>query len=99
MLLLAVCVKLVAEVALLALVGQGLLALLAGPRRAGNPFYRLLSTLTRPFCQACRACSPRRVLDRHIPLATGFVLAWLWVGALALKVQQCRAWPGQALCA
>lgn len=99
MLLLAVSIKLIAEIALMALFGQWLLGLLAGARREANVFYRLLQTLTQPFTRMFRAITPRLVLDRHIPLLTFFALAWVWVFALIGKVQQCRALPGQALCA
>ena len=48
-LLLVSSVKLIAEIALLALVGQWLLGLLAGRKREENFFYRLLQVLTNPF--------------------------------------------------
>lgn len=100
MLLLAVSVKLIAEIALMALLGQWLLGMLAGARREGNVFYRLLQVLTQPFTGLFRRITPRLVLDRHIPLLTFIALLWVWVFALIAKVQQCRSLPpGQALCA
>ena len=49
MLLFVSAVKLVAEIALMALAGQFLLGLLAGQKRDGNLFYQLLQVLTKPF--------------------------------------------------
>jgi hypothetical protein len=46
--------QLVLYIALLALVGQGLLALLAGAKRESNFFYKTLSVLTKPFTRASR---------------------------------------------
>jgi hypothetical protein len=47
MLLAITAVKLLAEIALLALVGRWLLGLLAGAKREGNVFYQVLSIVTR----------------------------------------------------
>lgn len=89
MLLLASSIKLVAEIALLALAGQWLLGLLAGAKRDTNFFYRLLKVLTDPFVRGMRRISPRVVLDRHVPLATFVLLAFVWVFATAWKIQLC----------
>lgn len=89
MLWVASSVKLIAEIALLALVGQWVLGLLAGQRREGNFFYRLLDTLTRPFVRATRAITPRVVLDRHVPLAAFLLLAMIWFAATFVKISVC----------
>lgn len=89
MLLLTVSVKLIAEIALMALLGRWLLGLLAGQRRDSNFFYQLLQVLTRPFERTVRCISPRVVLDRHIPLATFMLLAALWLGATLMKLSLC----------
>ena len=89
MLLLASSVKLIAEIALLALVAQGLLALLAGRGRDGNFVYRLFELLTRPFVKATRWITPRVVLDRHVPLVAFLLLVTLWLAATAVKIDLC----------
>lgn len=89
MLLVVTIVKLVAEIALLALVGQWLLGLLAGQRREGNFFYRVLQSMTRPFVVAARAITPRVILDRHVPLVAFFLLAFGWLAATAAKISIC----------
>jgi hypothetical protein len=89
MLLVASSIKLVAEIALMALLGQGLLALLAGDRRHDNVFYRTLQVLTGPFTKATRLITPRVVIDRHIPFAAFALMLMVWVVATITKVQQC----------
>jgi len=82
-------IKLIAEIALLALLGRWLLGLLAGPKREANLFYQVLGIVTRPVERLTRLLSPRLVLDRHIPLATGLLLASTWVVVTLLKIQTC----------
>ena len=89
MLLLVSIVKLVVEIALMALAGRWLLGLLAGARRDSNFFYRLLDILTQPFVKAVRLITPRVVIDRHIPLAAFVLLAMVWVVATLGKIQIC----------
>ncbi len=91
MLLLLTAVKLVCEIALFSLAGQGLLYVLAGAGRETNVFYQLLRVLTRPFTAAMRRLTPRGVLDRHVPLAAFGLLALLWVLATVEKVRWCVA--------
>jgi hypothetical protein len=67
------------EVAMLCLLGQGLLALLAGNKREGNLIYQLFRVVTRPAIGLIRAIAPRQIIDRHLPFVTFFVLFWLWI--------------------
>ena len=69
----------VVEVALLALLGQGLLALLAGARRDTNPIYMLFKIVTKPAIVAARWITPKLVIDKHIPFVAFFLLFWLWI--------------------
>ena len=89
MLLFISSVKLVAEIALMALAGRWLLGLLAGSRREGNVFWRVLDAMTQPFVKAVRLVTPRSVLDRHIPLAAFVALSMVWLVATLAKVQWC----------
>ncbi len=82
MLLFVSSVKLIAEIALLALAGQWLLGLLAGQKRDKNFFYRTLAVLTDPFIKGARLITPRVVLDRHIPLVA-FLLLVIPTGGIA----------------
>lgn len=89
MLLFVSAVKLVAEIALMALAGQFLLGLLAGPKRETNLFYQLLQVLTRPFVKGMRLVTPKVVIDRHIPLAAFVALAMVWVVVTVTKINLC----------
>jgi hypothetical protein len=88
-LLLVMAIKLVAEIALLALFGQWVLGLLAGAKRETNLFYKLLQVLTGPFVKATRLISPRFMLDRHIPLAAFMLMSVVWFVAVFAKINLC----------
>ena len=82
-------VKLVAEIALMALAGQWLVGLMAGARRASNPFYRVLEIVGRPFVVLARSVSPRVVLDRHVPLVAFLLLTLIWLGVTIARIAYC----------
>ncbi len=89
MLLLLSAVKLVCEIALMALLGQGVLAVLAGAKRDSNFFYQLLKVLTRPFTSAARWLTPKQVADGHVGYVAFFMLLVLWAVVTFEKVRQC----------
>ena len=89
LLLLVSAIKLLVEIALMALVGQFVLGLLAGAKREGNFFYRTLQIVTGPVLKGVRWIAPRMVLDRHIPLAALVLLASAWMVATIVKVDIC----------
>jgi hypothetical protein len=82
-------IKLLAEIALLALAGQGVLAVLAGAKREQNLFYQLLQILTRPFVSTARFIAPRVVIDRHVPLVAFLLLSFIWIAATFTKINIC----------
>jgi len=82
-------VRVLIEVAGLALLGQGLLALLAGKHRHNNVVYKLFQIVTAPAVRLARAITPRFVIDAHIPMLTFFLLLWLWIGLAALRQYVC----------
>lgn len=67
------------EVALLSLLGQGLVGFLAGAKRATNPVYMLFDIITRPVVKTVRFATPKVIIDRHVPYVTFFLLFWLWI--------------------
>lgn len=79
------------EVALLFLLGQGILALLAGSRRHNNAIYKLFIIVTQPVLKMVRMISPRQIIDRHLPFVAFFLLFWLWIGLAYLKRAYCEA--------
>ncbi len=88
-LLLVSSLKLIAEIALLAVRGQFVLGLLAGSKRDTNLVYNLLQVLTSPFERFTRMITPKVVLDRHIPLVTFCLLVSLWFFSTLAKINVC----------
>ncbi|HET9463854.1 MAG TPA: hypothetical protein VFO43_07805 [Thiobacillus sp.] len=77
------------QIASLALLGQGVLALLAGKYREQNLFYRLLRLIASPAVRAVRFVTPRVILDAHVPALTFFLLVWLWIALALVKRHLC----------
>lgn len=89
MLLLVEILKMLAEIALMALAGQWVLGLLAGAKREQNLFYQLFQVLTRPLIAGARWVTPKMVLDRHLPLVAFLLLFFVWVVATMTKIDIC----------
>lgn len=87
MLQLVVILKALNEIALMSMLGQGILWLLAGKRREGNVVYGILRTITSPVMKLARALTPRVVLDQHIWLVALFLLLAFEVLLIAFKVK------------
>lgn len=90
-------IKVITEVALLALFGQWVLGLLAGAKKDQNLFYQILQIVGKPFVAVARVITPRIIIDRHVPLVAFFLLAFVWLGVTLLKIQTCLQ-IGVALC-
>jgi len=80
-----------ADVALWSLLGQGLVALLAGARRQTNPVYQLFSIITKPAVKAARFITPKFILDAHVPVVAFFLLFWLRIALAYARQQTCLA--------
>jgi hypothetical protein len=89
MLLFLNLVQLLLYIPLLALLGQGLLYVLAGPRRQTNFFYRLLQLLSKPFTFVVRKLTPALVADRHVPIVTFFLVFLAYVVVSLEKINLC----------
>jgi hypothetical protein len=89
MLLFVSSVKLLAEIALMAFIGQWLLGLLAGSKRDSNFFYRVFAVVTGPVVRGMRLISPRQVIDRHLPFAAFVLLLMLWLIATIVRIDIC----------
>lgn len=81
----------VVEVALLFLIGQGILALLAGSRRHTNLVYKFFLIVTQPVMKIVRFIAPPQIIDKHLPFVAFFVLFWCWIGLAYLKKVYCDA--------
>ena len=97
MFLFITAVKLLAEIALMALLGQWLLGKLAGTRREQNFFYQLLKLLGLPAVLVARQVTPSFVDSHYVPLVAFALLGMVWLAATVAKIQLCLA-MGVALC-
>lgn len=82
-------IKLIAEIAWLALLGQWVLGLLAGQRKDRNVFYQLLQQVGNPIVRLTRCVTPSRVLERHQPLVAFLSLSLLWLVTTVAKIHHC----------
>jgi cytochrome b561 len=82
-------IQLVLYIALLALLGQGVLYLLTGAKRETNFFYKLMQVLTKPFTFAMRKITPKQVSDQHVPIAAFLLLLVLYVIVTMEKINLC----------
>ncbi len=94
MLLLAMTTKLLAEIALLALVGRWVLLawigrLAPGSNARSNAVLWLFDTLCRPVVRAAGWIAPGWVPQALHPLVAGCVLAVVWLAATFGKIALC----------
>jgi hypothetical protein len=82
-------VQLILYIPLLALLGQGLLYVLAGPKRDSNFFYRLLQLLSKPFTLVVRRLTPAKVTDQHVPFVTFFVVLVVYFIVTLERINLC----------
>lgn len=81
-----ITLRVLVEIALFALIGQGALYLLSGANREQNVFYMVLKTIASPAMRFTRWISPKFVVDQHVGWIALLLLAILWV-ALAVAKQ------------
>ena len=87
MLTLVIILKALAEIAGIALLGQGILYFLAGPNRENNIFYKILKVVTAPALKATRFIAPRFVTDRQIGYLALFLILVIWVVLTLVKIR------------
>jgi hypothetical protein len=80
-----VTLRVLVEICLFALIGQGILSLLPGVDRQKNLFYLILKTIASPGWRLARWLSPRFVIDQHVGFVALFLLGMLWLGLAVLK--------------
>ncbi len=78
-------VQLVVAIALMALIGQAILYVLAGANRDKNLFYQIIRIIPSPFVKLFRLITPKTFADRYMPFAAfcGLSAIFLW---LALEI-------------
>lgn len=87
MLQLVIILKALAEVALFAFVGQGILYLFAGATREQNFVYTTFKLLTSPITKVTRFIAPRFIVDQHIAFLAFFLLMVLWAALTITKIK------------
>src|SRR3989344_9580121 len=98
MLTLIIILKALAEIAGLALLGQGVLYVLSGANRENNFFYRTIRTVASPVVRVTRLITPRFVADAHVPFVAFFLVAGLWLALTVEKFAQCSSQPEHPAC-
>jgi len=81
--------QLILYIPLLALMGQGLLYVLAGAKRNENFFYQLLQLISKPFTAVVRKLTPAKVGDTQVPIVTFFLLVIAYVVVSFEKINLC----------
>jgi cytochrome b561 len=81
--------QLVLYIPLLALLGQGVLFVLAGHKRQENFFYQLLQLISKPFTLLVRKATPAKVSDQHVPIVTFFLLLIVYAVVTFEKISLC----------
>jgi hypothetical protein len=73
--------QLVVAIALMALIGQALLYVLAGKNRENNIFYQIIRIIPSPFVKLFRLITPRTFADKYMPFAAfcGLSALFLWL--------------------
>jgi hypothetical protein len=93
MLMVAIIVKLVAEIGFLALIGRGMLRLwlhkLHPAQAHNNVFLQMLDWLCLPWLRLARLVTPKFVLTQHLVWVAALLLAVVWLLATASKVILC----------
>ena len=81
-------IQLVVAIALMALVAQAVLYVLAGQNRDKNLFYQIVRIIPSPFVKLFRLLTPKTFEDRVIPFATfcGLAAIFLWLAFAIPKV-------------
>lgn len=98
MLTIIVILKALMEIAGLALLGQGVLYVLAGANRETNFFYRTIKVITSPVVRVTRLITPRFIADAHVPFVAFFLVAGIWVALTVEKFAQCGSQPDHPAC-
>ena len=81
-------IQLVVAIALMGLIGQGILYILAGENREKNIFYQIIRIVPSPFVKLFRLITPRVFPDRLMPFAAfcGLAALFLWLAFEIPKV-------------
>jgi hypothetical protein len=81
--------QLIFYIAALALLGQGLLHVLAGARRSNNFFYQIFQIVNKPFFLLARFLTPKQIADSQIGFMAALLVAIFYVAVSLWKIDYC----------
>lgn len=81
--------QLLLYIGLLALLGQGLLFLIAGARRDTNLFYQLFQVINKPWIALASLISPKQIATRHHAFVAFCLVAALYLAVTVAKIEHC----------
>ncbi len=81
--------QLILYIAALALLGQGLLYVLAGAKRTNNFFYQIFQIINRPFFILARWLAPRQIADSQIGFVAAVLVAIFYIAVSLWKIDYC----------
>jgi hypothetical protein len=94
-----VVLKTIIFIAGFALLGQGVLYLLAGAGRETNVFYRVLRGITLPAVKAVRFITPRKLVpDAYIGAAAFFLMTGIYFALVLEQGERCLSDLTHAAC-
>lgn len=85
MLFLIAALRAIIEMLGLCLIGQGMLALLAGSKRQANPIYRLFALITHAARRVVAHLLPKAAGEKTIGICCFVVLFCLWIGLALMR--------------
>ena len=81
--------QLLLYIGLLALLGQGLLFLIAGAKRDTNLFYQLFQVVNKPWIALAALISPKQIATRHHAFVAFCLVAALYLAVTVAKIEHC----------
>lgn len=97
MLLFLNAAQLLLYIGILALLGQGLLFILAGAKRDTNLFYQLFTVVNKPWTYIAALIAPKQIATRHHPFVAFCIVAVLYLAVTIAKIEHCVS-VGMASC-
>jgi hypothetical protein len=76
-------------IGLLALLGQGILFLIAGAKRETNLFYQLFQVVNKPWLKLAALISPKQIATRHHAFVAFCLVAALYLAVTVAKIEHC----------
>lgn len=67
-------------------IAQFVVGIFNWPARENNPIYRLFRFLASPATAMVRAITPAAVQDKHVPVVAFFLIFWLYLGLIVVRL-------------